>query len=428
MIEETNSELALVGLLMKQPDLIDHCQLLTNSDTYFSSAKAKTVFFNIFQLYNEFGKIDRRELMKRCQPLGVDLEFYSILTKSAGFAPDLQEYITDIYNRSTKQLLSNLGMSIGNCVSDDLNDASEYLKRCREVIEYIDKGATVTTGVTLPQAVQEVYDKIEKLQDDTQSYYIKTGIMAVDRIITGFERKTMSVIGARPSVGKTACAVTMMSNMMVNGVACGFISVEMSESQLIARMAQVRSGVSIFEFKDRGMNQQRQKYYTEQLNALGEDKNLQVVRTTSRKISNIRAIARKMKNNNPNLQVVFIDYLQKITGDDLRADIRNQVSQVSGILTDIATDMDIHVCALAQLNRDGDEAPKVKNLKESGTIEQDAHYILLLHRDLNDQHQGNECVSSSIAIAKNRDGMTGIANTMYHTKTTRFYDVEAREF
>ena len=91
-------------------------------------------------------------------------------------------------------------------------------------------------------------------------------------------------------------------------------------------------------------------------------------------------------------------------------------------LTDMATDLNIHIMALAQINRDGDDLPKVKNLKETGNLEQDAHYIFLLHRDLTAQHGGNYDNDAVIGIAKNRGGRTGIANVKYNAVTTRFYD------
>ena len=128
-----------------------------------------------------------------------------------------------------------------------------------------------------------------------------------------------------------------------------------------------------------------------------------------------------MKTKNPELKVVFVDYLQKIQADASQSK-RDQVSDVSAILTDMATDLDVHVCALAQLNRDGDEAPKIKHLKESGAIEQDAHMIFLIHRDLRDQRRGNYQTDACIAVAKNRGGRTGDVEIKYDCRTTRFYD------
>ena len=270
----------------------------------------------------------------------------------------------------------------------------------------------------MPEAVKEVLDRAVKLTQGNQEEYLKTGIMAIDRLIYGLTTKTMSIIGARPSVGKSALGLTIMSNLTASNIACGFISVEMSESECVERIIQMRSGVSIYDFAKGRDGMDKFAYEADEIK---KSKTIQITRTTDRKIGNIRSIIRNMKNNNPDMKVVFIDYLQKIQGSS-KLDRRSQVDEVSAILTDMATDLDIHICALCQLNRDGDEFPKMKNLKESGGLEQDGHLVFLIHRDLNEQHGGNYDQECSVFVAKNRSGQTGVVNIKYNARTTKFYD------
>jgi len=214
--------------------------------------------------------------------------------------------------------------------------------------------------------------------------------------------------------------------MMKAGVACGFISVEMSEAELIERLAQVRSEVSVYEFNHQNMVKGRKDSFYQHLEGFGDCPLIQIQRTTNRKIGNIRSMARNMKNKNPELKVIFLDYVQKVIGSDSRQDKRIQVGEVSATLTDMASDMDVHVAELAQLNRDGDDVPNMKHLKESSDLEQDASYIFLIHRDLEQQRkaEGDELksLSSQIMIAKNRGGRTGMADVAYNAITTKFYD------
>jgi replicative DNA helicase len=423
-MEEINSGMALVGLLIKQPDLIDHCQILTNFQNPFETQNLNTVFNNIQQLYGATGKVDRRELVKKGFP-EVSQGYYLALSKASGFDVEINKYIQNVYEAHTKQQISNLGHSIVNCSQDDLNDVSVYLKRCRDVVDGIEKNSVVSNGVTIPEAIQEVENKIISLQTLDNKHYIKTGILDLDKLIIGLETKKMSVIGARPSVGKSALGLTFMSNMMNMGTACGFISLEMSESECIERIAQMRSGVCISEFSHNGMPQDNQRRFYKQLELIANCPNIQVSRLTDRRISNIRRTIRKMKNNNPEMRVVFIDYIQKALGDDPSQDMKAQVASISGILTDIAVDMDIHVCNMAQLNRSGEDAPRLSHLKESGRIEEDANYVFLIHRDLNQQHSGMSDSEAYIGVAKNRSGRTGNIQIRYNGATTRFYDQPA---
>jgi replicative DNA helicase len=422
----TNHETALIGLLIKQPALMDSCQLLFNFANPFSDPKLNKIFGHIQQLCDMSNKIDRRELMKLGGAHGIPADFYGDIAQNAGFEINLGQYVQDVYNGHVKQLLSTMGNKIINCVNDDLNDASEYLRICRETIEGIEKASCVSTGVTIEDAIKEVKEKTEMLAAGDDKHYIKTGILAIDRLIVGLTTKTMSVVGARPSLGKTAQGITFMSNMMSNNVACGFISVEMSEAEILERLVQVRSDVSVYEFNHQEMLPSRKDKFHQHLDSFGGCPLVQVQRTTNRKISNIRSIARNMKNNNPELKVIFVDYLQKVLGSDARQDKRIQIDEVSATLTDMATDMDVHICCMAQLNRQGDEIPTMSHLKDSGQIEQDSHYIFLLHRNLEEQRNATpeelKCLDSQVRVAKNRGGRTGTADVAYNAITTKFYD------
>jgi len=421
MTEQLNSEFALIGLLIKKPDMLDHCQLISNFENPFLGNYLNQIFANIKKLYNTTGKVEFRALMKLGQP-AIPSDFYSELMRSSGFDVNIHEYVQEVYSSLLKRKLSALGCKLINCHEDEINTGSDFLRASRADIDEMEKNSCVTTGVSIAEAIQEIYDKTEELGKEDNRHYMKTGILSIDRIIMGLTTKTMSIWGARPSVGKTALAVTVMSNMTLNKIACGFVSVEMSEAEIVERIAQVRSGVSVYEFANNNMSDiQQQKFYNE-LNKVGECPFIQIERTTNRKIGNIRSIIRKMKNNNPELRVIFIDYVQKIQSDDRGQDMRMQVNEISSTLTDMTADMDIHIAALAQLNRQGDEAPKLIHLKESGKLEEDAHNVFLIHRDLNQQHEGNYDGDAFISIAKNRGGRTGLAQIKYNGKTTRFYD------
>ena len=421
MTEEINSEFALIGLLIKKPDMIDHCQLISNFENPFIGNHLNQIFANIKKLYNQSGKVDYRSLMKLGQPT-IPIELYSAIISNAGFDVEIHEYVQNVYSSLLKRKIAGLGCSIVNCQEDVINTGSDYLKTCRAAIDELEKSSCVTTGVSITEAIQEIYDKTEALGREDDRHYMKTGILAIDKIIMGLTTKTMSIWGARPSVGKTALAVTVMSNMTLNNIGCGFVSVEMSEAEIVERIAQVRSGVSVYEFANDRMSEPQKKKFYDELDKVGNCPHLQIERTTNRKIGNIRSIIRKMKNNNPNLKMIFIDYVQKIQGDDRSQDMRMQVNEISSTLTDMTADMDVHIASLAQLNRQGDEAPKLIHLKESGKLEEDAHNVFLIHRDLNQQHEGNYDGDAFVSIAKNRGGKTGLAAIKYNGKTTRFYD------
>jgi replicative DNA helicase len=424
---EQNPETQLVGLLMSQPDLLDHCQVLSNFEHPFLDTKLNLVFLHIQKLYSEKGKFSIRDLMREGIKEGLQPDFYKILSSSAGFNVNIHDYVANAFSGVLKRLVQNLGHRVINCVQDETNTGSDYLAICREAVDSMEKNSVQTSGVTMAEAVQEVRDKAEMLRSGrTGEFYYKTGIYVIDNKIVGLTTKSVSVWAARPSVGKTAIALTVVGNMRKAGISTGVISVEMSESEIIERLAQTDSDTSIYSFAKKRPELvngalEGQRKFMNSLSSYETCPLIQIERTTKRKIGNIRAIAVRMKRKNPELKVIAIDYMQKILGDDPRQDKKSQVGQVSNILTDIATELDVHIMALAQLNREGDEAPKVRNLKDCGEIEQDAHYIFLLHRNLQEQHGGDSLLDASVGIAKNRNGPTGKVDLKYNARTTKFY-------
>ena len=424
----TNHETALIGLLIKQPALMDSCQLLFNFANPFSDAKLNKIFGHIQQLCDMSNRIDRRELMKLGGAQGIPADFYGDIAQNAGFEINMGQYVQDVYNGHVKQLLSTMGNKIINCVNDDLNDASEYLRICRETIEGIEKASEITTGMTIEEAVEKVKEKTKRLQEGDKNHYMPTGIRGIDKVIIGFQTKQTSLIASRPSVGKTAKALTIMSNMTFDyNVACGLITVEMEEDSCLERMAQTRSNISIREFLNKDMAEDRKASFYHHLNSFKNNPLIQVQRTTKRGINNIRHMMRNMKNKNPDLKVIFIDYIQKLQGSDTRQDMRLQIKEISGVLTDAASDLDVHVCMMAQLSRGADDSPpQISHLQESSALEQDAWIVMLLHRDLagqrNADSQEKKNLDADVMIAKNRDGPTSVVQLKYNAITTKYFD------
>jgi len=411
-----NTDLLLLGLLIKEPELIDDCQLIANLESPFFAHDHNKIFRDMQRLYAESGTIDRKSLMLAGKDQQISLERYTEIVNNTGFKEQLPEYISEVYDSAVKRHLQILGHNLIKCTEDELNSGESYLNIARETVDQIDKASAVQSAVTLPEAVKQVIDKAIRLSEGNTQDYIKTGILALDRIIVGFQTGTMSVIGARPSVGKSALGLTMLSNMTQAGHTAAFISVEMTAAECAERVIQVRSNVSMSQFNNGNLSAGQMQQFMTEAKALGTSNKVDMIRTTNRTIGNVRSIIRKLKNKMPALNVVFIDYIQKLGKD------REEIMKVSGILTDIAADLDIHVCALAQLNREGSESPKIKHLKECGRIEEDAHYVILIDRDLHEQFNGNYEQDSNLIIAKNRGGRTGMAQVKYNAKTTRFYD------
>lgn len=417
-----NTEQKLLGLLIKKPELFADTQRVTNFERPFFSHKYNQILQLVRNQYAEFGAVERRRLLESMSDNNLTVEDYSELIKGAGFEENLSDYITSLHDSLVKRELAAVSEKVINCTQDIMNPADKYLNAIKSTVEGIESNSAVSCGVTLAKAVENVTEKARKLSSGDTTDYIKTGIMSIDRLITGLTRKTMSVIGARPSVGKSALGLTLTANMLASGHSVGFISVEMSETECVERLMQLYSGISIDTFKKTPVNPKKLDYFEKVGDSIANLKTLEIVRTTDRTIMNIRSIARAMKRKLPDLDIIFIDYLQKITGTGKGQDKRNDVGEVSAIMTDMANDLGVHMCCLAQLNRNSSEEPKMQDLKETSDIEQDASYIFLIGRDLAQQYNGVMECDADIYICKNRQGRTGKVEIKYNCVTTRFHD------
>jgi len=412
-------EIKLIGLLIKQPDLLSECQKITNFENPFTRKVLSVMFDNIKKQYEVSGTINKRELLKHIHANNFDISKVSEVSKAAGFTESIHEYVSYVHENIIKRELQSMGNKIINCSEDLVNGAEDYLKIAKNTIDSIDKNSAVTTGVTIPEGVKQVLEKAIALNSNDGQAFIKTGIPEIDKIIFGFQTSTTSVIAARPAIGKTALALTILRNMTNNGVTGAFLSLEMGVSACCERLIQVESDVSTKVFANNPTQAQFDSYQ-EAANKLSNQGNIYIERTTDRNIGNIRSILRRLKNRDPELKIVFIDYIQKIRGDNSQAKCQ-EIGDVAEILTDIATDLDIHICALAQVNREGTDLPKVRNIKDSGTIEQEAHIIMLIHRDIKEQYAGDDIVDACVYVAKNRDGAIAAANIHYKCSTTKYF-------
>lgn len=255
---------------------------------------------------------------------------------------------------------------------------------------------------------------------ETKGKGLLTGFPTIDRLYGGFFKGQMIVIGARPSVGKSALAGQMAMNMARSGAQVGFISLEMSNNEIAARFAAIDTNSSFTEIF-RGLYQdenQRDHFYQQ----ISKTSNLpiSVSDKTEVNIAEIKAKAYKLKHKKGNLGCLIIDYLQLVDGDNQSNRNReNEVAKISRGCKIIAKELEVPLIILCQLNREVDKRPfkqrhpQLSDFRESGAIEQDADVAMFLHSDFKSGHledeQGNTTEGQAdIVIRKWRNGIPSL--------------------
>jgi replicative DNA helicase len=284
-----------------------------------------------------------------------------------------------------------------------------------------------------------------KARGDSILVGVDTGYAELNKMTTGFGKGDLVIIAARPAMGKTSFALNMVQNLLDKGKGVAFFSLEMPAEQLMLRLLSVQTSIQLQRLRVGDMNPQEYKQLNDAVDKMRHSK-LFVDDHGSINIHQLRSKLRKLKSRHPEIEVAVIDYLQIMNGTGGK-DRHLEVSEISRGLKMLARELGIPIVALSQLNRGlesrSDKRPMLSDIRESGSIEQDADIILFVYRNdvylyKEEKEREKEAISAGkefiskyvekeeeeaeIIIGKQRNGPTGHVKLMFQKKFTRFVD------
>jgi replicative DNA helicase len=257
---------------------------------------------------------------------------------------------------------------------------------------------------------------------------VPTGFAGLDNLLSGLQRTDLIILAARPSVGKTSLALDIARRAGVNhGVPVGIFSLEMSTQQLIDRMVAAESSVDAWRLRTgRLTNESDFTFLRDAIDRLAKAP-IFINDTPGMNILNMRSAVRRMKSEH-NLGLVIVDYLQLMTPLRNSDSMVQQVTEISRSLKNMAKELDVPVLALSQLSRAVEQRggkPRLSDLRDSGSIEQDADVVMFIHReDRNNDNPSDKTGIAEILIEKHRNGPTGKVDLYFDEKHTSFRDIE----
>lgn len=278
----------------------------------------------------------------------------------------------------------------------------------------------------------EVFQKIEERKNNNGIVGLATGFNEFDIKVGGLRKGNLHILAARPAMGKTTLALNIASNVSMNfKKPVLFISLEMTNEQLIEKLMAEQAGLESWKLQDVAkMSSGEWKNLAIASNELYESK-LYLDDSHRSKASEIAVRVRRFKSINPDLALVIVDYLQIMKAES-RRDKNNEVGETSGILQGLAKELNIPVLALSQLSREverrEDKRPILSDLRDSGTLEQDGATVMFLYRDdyynPNKYPVNNDPSETELIIAKNRFGPTGKLYFSFHKSKSRFIQLK----
>lgn len=412
-IDVLSTEESIVSNLLQTPDLLG--KLKVKPDMFENEGIKKFITYVIEQ-----GKVDVNQIYFKSRK---DKSFIS--TQRLSQLYDSKQADKTFFMSDQMNILQNyvLKKALTDAKGYQSSPTPQNLKLLTEQLNELNELSIQKDNPT-DNFLAEV---MENILSDKRKTFIKTGIDSIDSKIIGFESGQLNVLGARPSLGKTSLALTMMWNITRTGIPTTFFSLETDGSNIVERLVAMMTNIPLHKIKrGDGLKPEEVDKVMQAIDVIKKHNHLRIEDQAQLTPSDIREVAMQ-SNGKPN--VIFIDYLTLMSSDTPQKDRRLEVEKISRDLKVIAKETRSTIIALSQLSRGvesrQDKRPLMSDLREAGGIEQDANMIFFLYRedyydkDLVDNDTGKSDIE--FIIAKNKDGETGTVDLEFYKKTQRFY-------
>ena len=407
------------------------------SEEMFYSENNKTIFKAMKNLHTEGIPVDTstvcNELDKSKSLAKVGgVEYISEIIESVPSTANLNYYIKILFEKSVLRNLIAKSTKIQEDCYDENDSVVDIVENAERNIlgVYNDRlGREITK---LQDILPEVQSQIEALADSkTEFTGIRTGFYDFDNMTRGLQKNQVIIIAARPGAGKSAFALNIALNAAIKEhKSVAFFSLEMSSEEIVKRMFSCVGKIDGDLLKTGKLKNTDWKKWNEAMSELS-DINFYLDDAGGLTVSEIRRKCRKLKNSESGLDLIVIDYLQLLSSSSKYAGQRVQeVSEISRDIKKLAMELQIPVIALAQLSRSveqrrgEDSKPKLSDLRESGSIEQDADIVLFLHSDEYGKYNANLNRRMQLLVAKHRAGQTGSVDLLFKMNTGSFENLQ----
>jgi replicative DNA helicase len=412
-----DAERSVLGSILRDNRALDDVVRIINPDNFYLDAHQK-IFAAMVELYNDRRRavdlVILAEHLKE-QKLIEDIGGYPYLAGLWDCAPtaaNAEYYARIVRDKALARFLIHAGTEILRDAYDQGMPAEELLQDAeRKILEIAEKGIKDET-TDLHAAMQQAWDRIDarKAQGHKSVSGLATGYHDLDEMTAGLQNGELVIAAARPSVGKTSFALSLARNIITEEkIPVFFVSLEMSRIELAERLLSAQARVESHKIRKGHLSSEDMQRLIVAGDQLGQVGKLFIDDSPGQTMLRIAANARRLKLRE-NIRLVMIDYLQLIEPENRRDPRHEQVAQISRRLKILARELNIPVLALAQLNRGPEDRtehrPRVADLRESGSLEQDADVVMLLHRPELYEPAEKEGVVELI-IGKQRNGPTG---------------------
>lgn len=421
-----DAERSLLGSILLDRDAIVQIAELTHID-HFYFKKNSVIFEAMLKLYEERSAIDvvtvtdQLKKLKELKTVG-GTAYVAGLSTAVPTAAHVVEYAKIVKNLYVKRTLISLAAEMNELAFDESREVPDILDKAEQGIFALSHNQTNKGFIPLREALASSFERLDELQrNQGELRGVPTGYADLDRMLAGFQQSNLIILAARPGTGKTALSLNIaMHASVMHKKKVAFFSLEMSKEELVDRLLVSQADIDAWKLKTGRLTDQDFLKISDAMGVLAEAP-IYIDDTPGMSILEMRTKSRRLASDQ-GLDMVIVDYLQLAHGRTKDNRVQ-EVAEISQGLKNLARELRVPVLSLAQLSRAvesrGEKVPQLSDLRESGSIEQDADVVMFLYRKDDDIRE-----AVSLRVAKHRHGGVGDVELYFKGDRVRFYGME----
>lgn len=431
--QSIEGEKAILGSIMLRPGAINEISDYIKPETFYV-AKHSLIYEAMLELNGKGDPIDLISLSQKLLEKG-SLEniggrsYLSELTDSVPASTNIKHYADIVNKRHLLRKVIEAGTDIAELgFQENVDDVYEIIDKAEKRMMDINTNTNSHSFNSIGDSLPEAWERLANLHEHKGELRgVSTGFHDLDQYLSGFQKSDLVILAARPSMGKTTLALDIARQAALNNdVPTVIFSLEMSTQQLVDRMLAAQSKVSAWNLRTGNLSTETEfSKIRDSLDSLSRAP-IFVDDLAGNSIIRMRSVCRRIQASH-GLGLIIVDYLQLMSTPKNYDNMVNQVTEISRSLKALAKEFDVPVLALSQLSRAVESRggrPRLSDLRDSGSIEQDADVVMFIHREDKGKDESEKTNIAEILIEKHRNGPIGKVELFFDEKTTTFMSIE----
>ena len=425
-------ESILGAILINKESLIHIVDTLAPDDFYHQ--KNGLIYEVMLDLFNKKEPIDlltvthKLELMQELDNVGGE-DYLASLVDLMTSSAHITHYAQTVKHKATLRKLISVGAHITELGFQEEEEIEDILDQAEKSVFQVSQKIVQQNYIKMADALHDAFDRIDEVHNNGVGMKgVRTGFHSLDNALGGLQPANLIILAARPSVGKTSLALDITKNVaMTSGKGVVFFSLEMSQDEVVDRLISSEARVDLFKMKTGKLHPADFELLAPAMDSLSRAQ-LFIEDTPGSTVMKMRAILRRILSDCKELGLIVIDYLQLMESSSRSDNVVQQVSEISRSLKGLAREFDVPVIALSQLSRSVEnrtpQIPRLADLRESGSIEQDADVVMFIYREERENPDTDRKGVAEIHIAKQRNGPIGKVDLGFRKEFATFVNLD----